>query len=396
MVSRGPLRLVAGFLALPLAVSGVGGIADVSAQAAPQSLPGVCADAEELAFLDMLNAYRAEQGLGALGLSQTLSEAAELHSADMGAKGYFSHTRSDGSTVEQDLRRFGYADSTFGENILAGTETGTEALQTWQGSASHDANMRRSAFRAIGIARVYDESSPYGWYWTTIFGGSLDEDGAICGQDGGARKRAVVNDPDVNLRSGPGMDFQIADVLQEGEVVTITGAVEGGYLPVEIGGTHGWVAAEWLDVEDVQSSAAPAGATVTETVNLREQPSRESGVLTIVPGGSAIDPTGRTADGYVEAAWDGTTGWIDAAYVDNAGTASAAQPADGASTETGPSGTATATTDVNIRSGPSRSAAVVDIVPAGSVVTLTGKRAEGYYSVSYEGAVGWIDAAYLR
>ncbi len=398
MVARGSLRLRAGVLALPLAASLVGGSLPVNAQSAPQTVPGVCADDEERQFLDSLNAYRAEQGLGSLALSQTLSEAAEFQSADMGAKGYFAHTMADGTSVEQKLRNFGYTDSTFGENILAGTETGSEALRTWQSSASHDANMRRDVFRAIGIARVYNEASPYGWYWTTIFGGTLDEEGVVCGEERGSRKRAMVNDPDVNLRSGPGLDFRIADVLQEGDEVTVTGAVEGGYLPVEIGETHGWVAAEWLDVNDTLANDAPAGATVTETVNLREQPSRESAVLTIVPGGSAIDLTGRTADGYVEGTWDGTTGWIDAAYVAGSATAPAAQPADPptANPDLGPAGTATATTAVNIRATPSRSASVVAVVPAGEVVDLTGKRAEGYLSVSFDGAVGWIDSAYLQ
>lgn len=391
MVSRGSLRLRAGLLALPLAASVAGGAFPPVAQAAPQALPGVCADDEEIAFLDLLNAYRADQGLSPLALSQTLSEASELHSADMGAKGYFDHTMADGTTVEQNLRNFGYTDSTYGENILAGTETAESALRTWQGSASHDANMRRGAFRAIGIARVHDEDSAYGWYWTTIFGGSLDERGVVCGEERGNRKRAVVNDPDVNLRSGPGRDFQVADVLQEGEAVTVTGAEKDGYLPVEIGSAHGWVAAEWLDVEEVSAGDAPAGASVTETVNLREQPSRESAVLAMIPGGSAIDLTGRTADGYVEGSWEGTTGWIDADYVIGSDSA-AAQPAG----EAGPTGSATATTDVNIRATPSRSAPVVAVVPAGGVVTLTGEHAEGYFSVSFDGAVGWIDAAYLR
>lgn len=398
MVSRGSIRLRAGVLALPLAVSLASGVLPSTANAAPQTRPGVCADDEEVAFLDMLNAYRAEQGLEPLALSQTLSEASELHSADMGANGYFDHTMADGTSVEQNLRNFGYTDSTYGENILAGTETGAVAFRTWQGSASHDENLRRDAFRAIGIARVYDEGSVYGWYWTTLFGGTLDEEGVVCGEERGNRRRAVVNDPDVNLRSGPGRDFQVADVLQEGDVVTVSGAAEGGYLPVEVAGTQGWVAAEWLDVEDALASGAPAGATVTETVNLRQQPSRESTVVAVIPGGSAIDLTGRTADGYVEGSWDGSTGWIDAAYVTQDVPATAAQSVESGAAvgEPDPNGTATATTDVNIRANPSPSAPIVAVVPAGSVVTLTGKRAEGYYSVSYAGAIGWIDAAYLR
>ena len=86
------------------------------------------------------------------------------------------------------MANFGYEGGTHGENIAAGTQTAAEAMQTWQGSAEHNANMLNASFGAIGIGRAYDPNSQYGWYWTTIFGDVSDGPGWLCGAGGAAQQ----------------------------------------------------------------------------------------------------------------------------------------------------------------------------------------------------------------
>jgi len=383
--------------------------------AAPQT-GSVCADDEEAQFLELINAYRAENGLGALGLSQTLSVAADTHSVDMATRGYFDHVTPDGETVEQKLRAAGYQDGTFGENIVAGTETAEEALQAWKDSPTHNENMLRASFGAIGIGRYNDPNSPHGWYWTTDFGGSLDTAGAVCGQDpadgsgrDGGRKRAVTNDPDVNLRTGPGRDYPVAQTVDEGTSFDVLGDAENGYVPVLYQGMETWVAAEWIDLVDpsgsltaAQPASEPAPVTVTQTVNLHEAPSREGNVLTMVPKDSAIELTGETADGYLGASFEGFTGWVDAAYVmvpDAAASGVAEQPQAVAAATSGdkPVGrTTVVTTDLNFRAAPSRSGQVLDVIPSGTTLRLTGEERDGYLGASFGGEDGWVDSAYIQ
>ena len=156
-------RLLAMLLGLALSVVALGG----AVVAAPAYSP----DSEELAFLDLINDYRGRHGLGALSLNTALGAAADYHSQDMAENGYFAHTLSDGTDAGQNIYNFGYTGSTWGENILAGTATAQEALVQWQNSPGHDAQMRNPSFQEIGIGRYYDANSPYGWYWTTTFGG---------------------------------------------------------------------------------------------------------------------------------------------------------------------------------------------------------------------------------
>ena len=67
---------------------------------------------------------------------------------------------------------FGYNYNTWkGENLAAGTSSAQTAFNLWHDSPGHNANMLGTNYTAIGIARRYTAGSPYGWYWTTDFGG---------------------------------------------------------------------------------------------------------------------------------------------------------------------------------------------------------------------------------
>src|SRR3954465_3749537 len=59
---------------------------------------GYSPDSEERAFLDLINDYRSQKGVGALSLQDQLGAAAEFHSQDMAEKNYFDHRLSNGDS----------------------------------------------------------------------------------------------------------------------------------------------------------------------------------------------------------------------------------------------------------------------------------------------------------
>ncbi|GAB4335854.1 MAG: hypothetical protein Kow0010_23480 [Dehalococcoidia bacterium] len=128
-------------------------------------------DGEEMAFLSLINDYRAQNGLGPLVVSDSLTRAAAWMVNDMGTKGYFSHTDSLGRSPSGRAQDCGYPGGA-GENLAAGTvwDTAQEAFDAWKDSPGHNANMLTGSYQAIGIAREYVAGSPYGWYWSTKFG----------------------------------------------------------------------------------------------------------------------------------------------------------------------------------------------------------------------------------
>lgn len=131
-------------------------------------------DAEEQAFLNLLNQHRAQNGLASLSANTNLQAASEWMSADMGSHNYFSHTDSLGRDPFQRMRDFGYNYNTWlGENIAAGTSSAQVVFDLWRNSPGHNANMLNPNYKVVGIGRVYTNGSTYGWYWTNDFGGYL-------------------------------------------------------------------------------------------------------------------------------------------------------------------------------------------------------------------------------
>ena len=131
-------------------------------------------DAEERAFLSLINAHRADNGRAPLRVSYTLSKAAQWKSQDMGANDYFAHDDLQRTWVQR-IRDCGYGYNTWlGENIAAGVSSASAAFNLWKNSSGHNANMLSTNFTTIGIGRAYAAGSPYGWYWTTEFGGYDD------------------------------------------------------------------------------------------------------------------------------------------------------------------------------------------------------------------------------
>jgi uncharacterized protein YkwD len=132
--------------------------------------------AEECQFLSLINDYRSANGVAPLALSVTLSNAARNHSVQMASTDIFSHTLPDGTAWSDNIRNHGYTYNTWiGENLAAGNLNPAYTLLQWQQSPAHNANMLEPSFTAIGIAMAYEPNSAWGYYWTTTFGGYVDE-----------------------------------------------------------------------------------------------------------------------------------------------------------------------------------------------------------------------------
>jgi hypothetical protein len=61
---------------------------------------------------------------------------------------------------------------------------------------------------------------------------------------------------------------------------------------------------------DREDSRRGMGEIITaKDLNLRESPSKNSPVQTVMPRGERVEPTGEHQDGFVEVRWQGVTGW---------------------------------------------------------------------------------------
>jgi len=153
---------------------------DDGQQAAPP-VSGNCAlGAEEQAMLNAVNAARAQARLcgstsyratAALAWSCELEAAATGHSMDMANNNFFSHTGSDGKSVDTRATRAGYTWSAVGENIAAGIPLSyvSSVMEAWLKSPGHCANIMSSTYTEFGAAKISNPSSTYNAYWTQVF-----------------------------------------------------------------------------------------------------------------------------------------------------------------------------------------------------------------------------------
>ncbi|HYE64054.1 MAG TPA: CvpA family protein [Pyrinomonadaceae bacterium] len=104
----------------------------------------------EAQMLELVNQERAAAGLGPLAADPELKEVARQHSADMFARGYFSHITPEGHSPFDRIRAAGITFRIAGEN-LALAPTVAIAHTGLMNSPGHRANILRPQFGRVGI-----------------------------------------------------------------------------------------------------------------------------------------------------------------------------------------------------------------------------------------------------
>ncbi|KUN77044.1 RNA polymerase [Streptomyces bungoensis] len=118
----------------------------------------------------LVNKERAAAGCGPLTEDPQLEQAAQGHSDDMAARGFFDHTNPDGADPGQRITAAGYRWSTYGENIAQGQQTPQAVMDSWMNSPGHRANILNCAFKDIGVGVHRGTGGPW---WTQDFGAKL-------------------------------------------------------------------------------------------------------------------------------------------------------------------------------------------------------------------------------
>lgn len=134
-----------------------------AAAMASRAIDNVSLDA---GVLVQLNHIRIAHGLAPLVSSTPLNAAADRHSSDMVARGYFSHDSSSGAPFYQRIKSYYRSTSSgswaVGENLFwsSGNVDAASALAAWMASPEHRANILNPSWREIGIGAVSASRAP--------------------------------------------------------------------------------------------------------------------------------------------------------------------------------------------------------------------------------------------
>jgi uncharacterized protein YkwD len=135
------------------------------ATAPPATQPPALSTIEQVVAL--VNQARESHGCGPVRLDEQLTAAAQAHSDDMAANGYFSHTSLDGRTFDQRIRDAGYTGGYLAENIAQGQSSAQAVHDAWMSSPGHRRNILDCNYDDIGMGLHTGT-----WTWTQDFGGS--------------------------------------------------------------------------------------------------------------------------------------------------------------------------------------------------------------------------------
>lgn len=123
--------------------------------------------------LELVNAYRAENGLKALKLDPLLVAAAKAHSRDLAKHDRISHYGSNGSSPWDRVAAAGYHARLAAENVGTGQATLAEVIKGWKASAGHNKNLLLPEAEHMGIALVQDTKTEFKTFWTLVVGAPL-------------------------------------------------------------------------------------------------------------------------------------------------------------------------------------------------------------------------------
>jgi len=183
-----------------------------------------------------------------------------------------------------------------------------------------------------------------------------------------------VTTANVNLRSGPGLEYAIVTVMPQGSEVTVTG-YSRIWAKVNYGNYSGYASTNYL--------ADKGGNTIaytTASLNLRTGPGTSYAIILTIPKGSSVSVI-STSGGWSKVTYSGKTGYASASYL------SSSAPSTVLSYKY-------TTAALNLRTGPSTAYAVILTIPKGARVEVL-DTSKAWPKVRYSGKEGYASPSYL-
>ena len=214
-----------------------------------------------------------------------------------------------------------------------------------------------------------------------------------------------VTDDNKNLLEAVRKSVESFRVLKDETLKDVTGEVLSG-ITQKTSETVNPNTQSDQELKSLTDYGASVTLVTTDTVNVRQQPGTDSGVITTLSGNTKVTVVGETQN-WFKVNVMGNIGYIrkDFLVYENAAkqsetTQMSAAPGDESAAETGTAtnyGAATtlyASGDVNIRSAPGTDSSVIGSLPAGTAVSVIGET-DNWFIVSINGSTAYVSKSYL-
>ena len=211
----------------------------------------------------------------------------------------------------------------------------------------------------------------------------------------GMNDTVYISGNGVNIRSGPGTDYEILGNESAGYELQRTGKTDNGWSRVYYKGAEAYVIDTLISTtkpaEKTEFNVTEASGTVTvvSAANLRTGPGQNYSVDSVAQVGTQMTRTGISGS-WTRVQYNGKELFVATSLIsdDTSGSSS------GGTSTTGESGTVTGN-GVRVRSGPGTGYNVMGYMNSGNTVTILGEES-GWYKITYNGQTGYISADYVK
>lgn len=204
----------------------------------------------------------------------------------------------------------------------------------------------------------------------------------------------------LNLRNQASLSGGVIVVIPRGGSLVVRGAAQNGFLPVTYQGTQGWAHSDYIAVSRPSGSSHQTG-TVTEALNFRIGPSTGQRSIMVLPAGANVTVTGTSSNGYLAITYGGYSGYAHGDWI-RTGSGNTAPPPAVTPAPTAvpnvpsPTGNGQVTEGLNFRTQANTSSAVIQVLPAGATVKLTGRSSGDFLQLEYNGRTGWAHKSWIK
>lgn len=189
----------------------------------------------------------------------------------------------------------------------------------------------------------------------------------------------------VNLREGPGTDYDVVTTQAKGTQLKRTGVTDNGWSQVEYDGEECYISSTYVsnNKPPVEVSEKSDTVVVTTTANIRKGPGTEHDVVVVANANVELKRTGVTDNGWSRVEYEGQEVYIFNDLIKE-------KEDDSSETTQVTEKTVTVNTASNIRKGPGTDYDVIATVPAGTKLTATGITDTDWYQVKYNDQTAYI------
>lgn len=299
---------------------------------------------------------------------------------------------------------------------------GTTTLKMWIGSNRAYVNGQAIMLDTTPVIKENSTMVPVRFV-SQAFGGEVDWNAStrtVTISLGAAENRTQIRITGsyVNIRSGPGLTYNIIEVLPRGTVVKLLTTTTSWYQVQLSNGRTGWVSASYAEPvpgnvtppgnqeppgNDLppDSSQPPAGVSQVRItgsyVNFRSGPDLSANIIKVLPRGTVLKLLGANADWYQVQLSNGPAGWVSKSYAEliPVGTPSLEEPPDNIQPPANsPLGLAViGTKPVAVLAGPTPVEGQVGTASPGSRLPIWQKQGNWWLVELDNGLRGWLAAS---